>query len=177
MLSKPVEEFSRPFKDCTFQHFKLEVYWLLPFKQDGKDFFSPLEMEACMLAVIPRHLFVLVCGESLKRVPCPNWKCLPFRHLYESNDPRPQGRLFMDSLFFTIFSNLNCLPHKMAPIMFQEHYSSCIPKYEVTGGGKVLEQSIYHMCSSIGCPNEGQGNTKASWIPQLQDFHSFPVTH
>lgn len=67
-------------------------------------FFSPLQMEACILAVIPRHLFVLVCDESLKRVPCPNWESLPFTHLYEPNDPNPQGRLFIGFLFsFSFF--------------------------------------------------------------------------
>lgn len=56
---------------------------------------SPVAMEAGMLAVIHGHLFVLVCDESLKRVACPSWECLPFRHLYELNDPGARGRLFI----------------------------------------------------------------------------------
>lgn len=139
-------------KVCIFQHFTLEVYWLLPFKQDGKGFFSPLEMEASMLAVIPGHLFVLVCDKSLKRVACPNWECLPFRHLYEPNDPGRWGRLFIGFPVFYHFPQFKLsVPLKRAPILFQEHYGSCIPMCEVTGGGKVSERSVYHMCSSIGC--------------------------
>lgn len=78
---------------------------------------SSVAMEASMLAVIHGHLFVLVCNESLKRVACPNWECLPFRHLYEPNDPGARGRLFIGFpvFFFTIFSNLNCLPLSKGP--------------------------------------------------------------
>lgn len=105
-----------------------------------------------MLAVIPGHLFVLVCDKSLKRVACPNWECLPFRHLYEPNDPGRWGRLFIGFPVFYHFPQFKLsAPLKWAPILFQEHYGSCIPMCKVTGGGKVSERSVYHMCSSIGC--------------------------
>lgn len=41
----------------------LDAYWLLPFKQDENEFFSLLlcATNRSMLAVIPGHLFVLVC--------------------------------------------------------------------------------------------------------------------
>lgn len=124
-------------------------------------FFSPLEIEACMLAVIPRHLFVLVCDESLKRVPCPNWECLPFRHLYEPNDPSPQGRLFIGFPVFYHFSQFKLsAPLKWGPIMFQEHYSSCIPMCEVIGGGKVLEWSIYPHVFIYWLPQQRAGQYK-----------------
>ena len=51
-------------------------------------------------------------------------------------------------------------PLKRAPILFQEHYGPCIPMCGVTGGGKVSERSVYHMCSSIGCPQWRAGQYK-----------------
>lgn len=118
-------------------------------------------MEASMLAVIPGHLFVLVCDESLKRVACPNWECLPFTHLYEPNDPSSRGRLFIGFPVFTIFPDLNCLPLSKGPPSCSKnimaHAFQCVG---VTVGGKVSEQSVYHMCLSIGCLQQRAGQYK-----------------
>lgn len=96
-------------------------------------------MEASVLALIPGHLFVLVCDESLKRVACPNWECLPFSHLHEPNDPCPPGSaLHWLPRFLTIFPNLNCLPlSKGPPSRSKNIMGSCIPMCDVTGEGKV----------------------------------------
>ena len=51
MLSKHILDFERSFIVCIFQPFTLEVYW----------YFHSNWIEASMLAVIPRYLFVLVC--------------------------------------------------------------------------------------------------------------------
>lgn len=84
---------------------------------------SSVAMEASMLAVIHGHLFVLVCNESLKRVACPNWECLPFRHLYEPNDPGARGRLFIGFPVFYHFLKFKLsAPLERAPITFQKHY-------------------------------------------------------
>lgn len=86
---------------------------------------SSVAMEASMLAVIHGHLFVLVCNESLKRVACPNWECLPFRHLYEPNDPGARGRLFIGFPVFFFYHFLKfklSAPLERAPITFQKHY-------------------------------------------------------
>lgn len=100
----------------TLHGFTLEVYLLFLFKLDGKDFPpSSVAMEASMLAVIHGHLFVLVCNESLKRVACPNWECLPFRHLYEPNDPGARGRLFIGFPVFYHFLKFKYLPLSKGP--------------------------------------------------------------
>lgn len=67
-----------------------------------------------MLAVMPRHLFVLVCDESLKHVACPNWECFPFSHLYKSNDPSAHGWFFIGFPGFNHFALIwiVCLPQK-----------------------------------------------------------------
>lgn len=110
-----------------------------------------------MLAAIPRHLFVLVCDESPKRVACPNWECLPFRHLYEPNDPSLRGRLFIGFPVFYHFPQFKLsAPLERAPILFQEHYGSCIPMCEVTGRGKsVRAKCLTHVFVYWLPPKEG----------------------
>lgn len=141
---------------------------------------SSVAMEASMLAVIHGHLFVLVCNESLKRVACPNWECLPFRHLYEPNDPGAWGRLFIGFpvFFFTIFSNLNCLPlSKGPPSRFKNIMANtfqCVRSLVVAKCQSKVSTTNVHLLVAF---SEGPGNTKASRIQQFQDFHFFPVTH
>lgn len=137
---------------------------------------SSVAMEASMLAVIHGHLFVLVCNESLKRVACPNWECLPFRHLYEPNDPGARGRLFIGFpvFFFTIFSNLNCLPLSKGFKNIMANTFQCVRSLVVAKCQSKVSTTNVHLLVAF---SEGPGNTKASRIQQLQDFHFFPVTH
>lgn len=134
-----------------------------------------------MLAVIPGHLFVLVCDESLKRVVCPNWECLPFKHLYEPNDPSPWGPFFICLpffFFFTIFTNLNCLPLSKGP----QSCSKNIMAHAFQCVGSMVEAKCQSEVSTtcvllLDASNGGPVNTKASRIPQLQVFHFFPIAH
>lgn len=106
VLSKHLRSL-QPVRDCIFQHFTQWLYWLLPFKQAAMEFFLLFSSDgSAVLAVIPGHLFVLVCAESPKRVACPNWECLPFKHLYEPDDPALPGRLFIGFPSFLPFRQI-----------------------------------------------------------------------
>lgn len=139
---------------------------------------SSVAMEASMLAVIHGHLFVLVCNESLKRVACPNWECLPFRHLYEPNDPGARGRLFIGFPVFYHFLKFKYLPlSKGPPSRFKNIMANtfqCVRSLVVAKCQSKVSTTNVHLLVAF---SEGPGNTKASRIQQLQDFHFFPVTH
>lgn len=140
---------------------------------------SSVAMEASMLAVIHGHLFVLVCNESLKRVACPNWECLPFRHLYEPNDPGARVGSSLASLFFffTIFSNLNCLPlSKGPPSRFKNIMANtfqCVRSLVVAKCQSRVSTTNVHLLVAF---SEGPGNTKASNSSETSTSFPLPIS-
>lgn len=92
--------------------------------------------------------------------------------------PVPGVGSSLASPFFTIFPNLNCLPLSKGP----PSCSKNIMAHAFQCARSLVEAKCQSEVSTtcvrlLDASNGGPGNTKASWIPQLRDFHSFPVAH